>query len=150
MWCPNVHSIDYLPDPLASFYPGDAYVSWLAMDGYNYGLYGEEMWQVPSTQFTQLFQYTYDEMMSAVSSDKPVMVPETASAAGAGSTDKADWITQMQNDVPTLFPNIQAVGYYNYQDSDQPQNFYRFDSDPSSLAAFRALAADSRWQGVPW
>ena len=33
--------------------------------------------------------------------------------SAAGSSDKANWITQMQNDVPTIFPNIKAVAYYN-------------------------------------
>ena len=148
MWCPNIHTWDYLTDPLASFYPGDAYVSWLGLDGYNYGLYGEQMWYAPWATFTQLFQYTYNEMQSTVSSAKPVMVVETASAEGAGATDKANWITQMQSDAPTLFPNIKAVAYYDFWDSDQPPNFWRFDGDQYSLPAFTALAADSRWQGV--
>ena len=106
------------------------------------------MWEVPFSSFTQMFQYTYNEMFSTASSTKPVMVVETASAAGAGATDKANWITQMQNDVPTLFPNIQALAYYDYWDSDQPPDFWRFDADPFSLQAFTALAADSRWQGT--
>ncbi len=148
MWCPNIHTWDYLTDPLASFYPGDAYVSWLGLDGYNYGLYGEQMWYAPWATFTQLFQYTYNEMQSTVSSDKPVMVVETASAEGAGATDKANWITQMQSDAPMLFPNIKALAYYDYQDSNEPPNFWRFDGDQYSLPAFTALAADSRWQGA--
>ncbi len=150
MWCPNVHGPGYLTDPLASFYPGDAYVSWLALDGYNYGSYGQQLWGVPFTTFTQIFEYSYNEMMSTVSSDKPVMVAETASAAGASLTDKANWISQMQNDLPTLFPNIQAMAYYDYHDSDQPPDFWRFDADSFSLSAFTALAWDSRWQGALW
>jgi Carbohydrate binding domain/Glycosyl hydrolase family 26 len=148
LWCPNAVTADYLTDAFSTFYPGDAYVSWLGMDGYNYGVYGEQMWEVPFSSFTQMFQYTYNEMFSTASSTKPVMVVETASAAGAGATDKANWITQMQNDVPTLFPNIQALAYYDYWDSDQPPDFWRFDADPFSLQAFTALAADSRWQGA--
>jgi beta-mannanase len=147
VWCPNVVSPGD-PDALASFYPGDAYVSWLGIDGYNWGLYGEQNWDVPWSTFTQVFQPTYDELVSTVSSAKPMMVAETASAAGTGSTDKANWITQMQNDVPTLFPNIQAVDYYDYWDSNMSSNFWRFDADPFSLSAFTALAADGRWQGT--
>jgi beta-mannanase len=145
MWSPNVRApIWFDPNPLASFYPGDAYVSWLAMDGYNWGLYGEQMWQVPWHTFTQIFQPTYNEMISTVSSAKPVMVAETASTPGSGSTDKANWITQMQNDVPTLFPNIQAVAWYNTLAGAT----WQYDADPLSLDAFAALAADSRWQGA--
>jgi beta-mannanase len=147
MWCPNVRApIWFDSNPLASFYPGDAYVSWLGLDGYNWGLYGEQNWQVPWHTFTQAFQPTYNEMVSTVSSAKPIMVAETASAPGAGLSDKANWITQMQNDVPALFPNIKAVAYYNTP--YVPGGVWPYDADPFSLNAFAALAADSRWQGA--
>ena len=74
------------------------------------------------------------------------MVAETASGPGAGSSDKANWITQMQNDVPTIFPNIKAVAYYNT--NLVPGGTWQYDDDPFSLDAFAALAADSRWQGA--
>jgi beta-mannanase len=154
LWEPTFHTPAYLIDPLASFYPGDAYVDWLGVDGYNWGQYGlEEFWNA-FTSPTELFQYTYNEMMSTVSSAKPVMLVETASAAGAASTDKAAWITQLQNDA-TLFPNLKAVGYYDGSSEDGlpdhaelPLSFWRFDEDPYSLAAFRALSGDIRWQGT--
>ncbi len=146
MWCPNVRAPVWPdPNPLASFYPGDAYVSWLGMDGYNWGLYGEQNWGIPWYTFTTVFQTTYNEIISTVSSAKPVMVAETASGPGAGATDKANWITQMQNDAPTLFPNIQAVSYYN---TNVPGGTWRYDGDPYSLQAFTALGADGRWQGT--
>ena len=146
MWCPNVRApIWYDSNPLASFYPGNAYVNWLGLDGYNWGLYGQQMWQIPWYTFTQIFQPTYNEMVSTLSSDLPVMVVETASAPGAGATDKANWITQMENDVPTLFPNMKAVTYYNTP--YVPGGNWPYDYDWYSLQAFTALGADSRWQG---
>jgi beta-mannanase len=146
MWCPNVRApIWFDSNPLASFYPGDAYVSWLGLDGYNWGLYGIQNWEVPWHTFTQAFQPTYNEMVSTVSSSKPVMVAETASNPGAGTTDKANWISQVQSDVPTLFPNIKAVAYYNTP--YVPGGTWPYDADPFSLDAFAALGADDRWQG---
>jgi hypothetical protein len=154
LWEPTFHTPAYLIDPLASFYPGDAYVDWLGVDGYNWGQYGLEKFWVPFTSPTELLQYTYNEMISTVSSAKPVIIVETASAAGAVATDKAAWITQLQNDA-TLFPNLKAVGYYDGSSSNgtldggvEPLSFWRFDEDPYSLAAFRALSADIRWQSA--
>ena len=154
LWEPTYHTLSYLADPLASFYPGDAYVDWLGVDGYNWGQYGLQKFWVAFTSPTELFQYTYNEMISTVSSDKPVMLVETASAEGAASTDKAAWITQLQNDA-ALFPNLKAVGYYDGYGNDgtldggsEPLSFWRFDEDPYSLAAFRALSADIRWQST--
>ena len=153
LWEPTFHTATYLPDPLASFYPGDAYVDWLGVDGYNWGQYGLETFWVPFTSPNELFQYTYNEMISTVSSTKPAMLVETASAAGLLSKDKASWITQLQNDAP-LFPNLKAVGYYDGYGTDgtdgrpEPLSFWRFDGDSYSLAAFAALAADIRWQSA--
>ena len=36
VWCPNVDPASKLHD-LASLYPGDAYVDWTGLDGYNWG-----------------------------------------------------------------------------------------------------------------
>ncbi len=154
LWCVTDHSATYLPDPLATFYPGDAYVDWLGADGYNWGEYGLQMWWVPFESPTEVLQYTYNEMISTVSSSKPAMIVETASAEGAVSTDKAAYMTQLQNDAP-LFPNLKAVAYYDGYSLDGtldggglPLSFWRFDSDPYSLAAFTALGADIRWQAT--
>jgi hypothetical protein len=154
LWEPTYHTYDWLLDPLASFYPGDAYVDWLGVDGYNWGQYGLQTFWVPFMSPTELLQYTYNEMISTVSSVKPVMIVETASAEGAVSTDKAAWITQLQNDA-TLFPNLKAVGYYDGYSEDGtldggglPLSFWRFDGDSYSLAAFQALSADIRWQSA--
>jgi beta-mannanase len=147
VWNPNARAPVWIDsNPLASFYPGDAYVSWLAMDGYNWGAYGEQTWGVPWYTFTQIFQPTYNELVSKVSNSRPVMVAETASAPGSGPTDKANWITQMQTDVPTLFPNIQAVSYYNT--NNLPGGYWQYDQagDTASMQAFAALAADGRWK----
>ncbi len=147
MWCPNARTPVWPdPNPLASFYPGDAYVSWLGLDGYNWGLYGQQNWQTPWNTFTMIFQPTYNELISTVSSSRPVMIGETASNPGAGATDKANWITQMENDVPTLFPNVKAVAYYNT--TELPGGNWPYDADQNSLQAFTALGADSRWQAA--
>ncbi len=67
VWCPNARAPVW-PDPnaLATFYPGDAYVSWLGLDGYNWGLYGQQNWQTPWNTFTKIFQPTYNEMISTL------------------------------------------------------------------------------------
>lgn len=127
MWCPNVRIGAETPDSLASFYPGDAYVDWLSMDGYNNS----------SLSFAQVFQATYSEMLDTVNATKPILIAETATL-----TDKANWITEMQNDAPTLFPNIKAIAYYN----SNIGGAYHFDSDSTSLGAMSHVGADSRWQ----
>ena len=145
LWEPTYHTASYLIDPLASFYPGDAYVVWLGLDGYNWGQYGLEAFWVSFTSPTELFQYTYNEMISTTFSAKPVMVVETASAEGALSTDKAAWITQLQNDA-TLFPNLKALAYYDGYGNDGTLNG---GQEPLSFLAVRRRSVQpGRFQGT--
>jgi hypothetical protein len=57
--------------------------------------------------------------------------------------DKAAWILGMMNAVPESYPNIKAVAYFH---SNQDGAMWQIDMDSSSVAAFRQLAADPRWQ----
>jgi beta-mannanase len=139
LWCPNVRGPVWDDgNALSSFYPGDAYVDSIGLDGYNLGPP-----TLPWYSFTQVFQPTYNEIRNTVSSTKPIMVVEVGSNPGSTSTQRAAWITQMENDLPSLFPMIKALSYY---DSNVSGN-WRYDSNSIDLSAFTALAADPRWQG---
>ena len=67
VWCPN---IDDSPSfaPLASLYPGDAYVDWTCLDGYN----GD----VPWTSFHNLFLKSYNEIAGSIAPNKPMIIGE--------------------------------------------------------------------------
>jgi beta-mannanase len=99
VWSPNIEYDG--STPLEELYPGDDYVDWLGMDGYNWGtvphrartasLEGTNTnrsatvtgWQT----FSQVFTQTYTHITAL--STKPLMVAETASAEQGGS--KANW-----------------------------------------------------------
>src|SRR5205807_10086107 len=77
VWCIATNRVQ--PDP-TTFYPGDAYVSWIALDGYNKGH--------PWRSFTTAFSRGYDAVTRL--SDRPVMIAETASVEDpANPTAKA-------------------------------------------------------------
>jgi beta-mannanase len=67
VWCPNVTPINNLGE----FYPGDAYVDWTCLDGYNWGtdpnghLIG---WQT----FDQIYHSAYQAVL-AIAPSKPLM-----------------------------------------------------------------------------
>jgi hypothetical protein len=55
VWSPN---IDYSTStPLQELYPGDAYVDWAGMSGYNWGTVGGHTWQ----SFASVFSQTYND-----------------------------------------------------------------------------------------
>ena len=65
--------------PFTAYYPGDQWVDWVALDGYNYA--GVD--NVPWYTFSQIFGPSYNVMESLTK--KPVMIAETASSNLGGS-----------------------------------------------------------------
>ncbi len=126
--------------PFADLYPGSAYVDWVGLDGYNWGLddhLGRPAWQ----SFEEIFGATYREVI-ALAPGKPLMISETASTENGGS--KADWIRQTFEDDLPRFPQIRAVIWFNQ--ADGPSDF-RVSSSPASLAAFRAVFDSPAYAG---
>lgn len=85
-FCPNADSVPnsseahtYAWNQAKSYYPGDAYVDILGMDGYN--CIGDETAtevSCPLRSFEQIFKSLYEELRR-ISTDKPIFVFETAS-----------------------------------------------------------------------
>lgn len=138
VWSPNVRYGSLYP--LADLYPGSAYVDWLGLDGYNWGLdhhLGQPSWQ----SFGQIFGATYQEV-TKLAPGKPLMVAETASTENGGN--KAQWILQtFLSDAPT-YSALRAVIWFNQ--ADGASNF-KIASSAASLVAFKQVAASSAWMG---
>jgi hypothetical protein len=134
VWCPNISSPVTLP--MASLYPGDAYVDWTCLDGYNQ----YDTWLEFNTLFTgsgiDWLYNSYAEIL-AVAPTKPIMLGEFASLeAGDGGAKKAAWITDALTDqLPVNFPLIKAVVWFNWDDKD-PALTFRVESSQASLNAF--------------
>jgi beta-mannanase len=123
--------------PYADYYPGDAYVEYLALDGYNWGSAHNSPWH----SFDQLFYRSYQEL-TALSPTKPVMIAEFASHTSPG--DKAQWIRNEQSVVKSgKYPQIKALLWFN---SNQDGASWRIDTSRSSINAYKALAADPYFQ----
>lgn len=133
IWCPNIVG-DNMPQ-LAGLYPGDAYVDWVAMDGYNFGTDRGNQW----TGFYTVFKNTYDQL-TQLAPAKPVMIAEFASSEDGGPLgrpgSKAAWIKDaFQTQLPKNFPRIKAVVWFNWNDRD-PLLDWPIESSQSSIDAF--------------
>jgi hypothetical protein len=125
VWCPNLEYNGSVP--YAQLYPGDAYVDWTCLDGYNEN--------ANSTSFSNLFSQSYSDLLK-IAPTKPVMIGEIGSLEyGAGV--KADWISNMLNQLPTNFPQIKALVWFNWRcsSSGTPRS-WEIESSASSQAAF--------------
>ena len=136
VWCPNI--VGSRSTPMPGLYPGDSYVDWTCMDGYNWGTDYSNVWQT----FNQVFagswynanHNTYQELL-AVAPDKPIMIGETASSEHGGS--KASWITDMLlTQLPTQFPKVKAVVWFNWDNGDPALSTWPVESSASSIGAF--------------
>lgn len=125
-WCPNVVDTDGTNDATLSYYPGDSYVDWTGVDGYNWGS-GE--WQT----FREVFKDIYPLLAGK---KKPILIGEMASSESGG--DKAAWINAIVPSLEHDFPLIKAVVWFDVK----KERDWRISSSSATESAFRALAAD--------
>ena len=128
-WCPN-NVDDASSPPAMDYYPGDQYVDWTGIDGYNWGTSDPDFeWQT----FQDVFADMYPQLAAK---GKPIIIAEMASDEAGGS--KADWIGDI---VPTLkndYPLIKAIVWF---DVDK-ERLWQINSSASALAAYQTMAKD--------
>jgi len=128
VWCPNVDLNNALI-PLGTLYPGDKYVDWTAIDGFNWGnRRGSPGWQT----FDEVFHRTYKRIVHRVAPHKPMMLAEVASSDRGGS--KSAWIKNMLNRVRHSYRKIRAVIWYETEDRGA---HWPLGSGTKSVRAFR-------------
>jgi hypothetical protein len=139
VWCANVDPGGSMLE-LTSQYPGDSYVDWTALDGYNWGTNpsAPRGWR----SFDQLFRSTYDQIVGQVAPGKPMMIPEVGSSEHGGS--KAAWIADMLSKVPTQYPSIRALLWFDKYDSNMD---WPIETSIDATGAFAAGIQDPNYLG---
>jgi hypothetical protein len=139
VWCPNTSFKG--STPLGELYPGDAYVDWTCVDGYNSGTdTGSDDWR----SFHQVFGDTYAELLG-LAPQKPIMVGETGSSEGGGS--KAEWIRDaLSVQVPEEFPEIKALVWFNWNIVEASgSHSWQIESSPAATEAFAAAISSPQY-----
>ncbi len=130
VWSPNNDNVPSVSwNHFTNYYPGDEYVDWVGIDGYNWG--STRSWSTWRS-FSSLFSSVY----SAYAARKPIMIAETSSAEQGGN--KADWITAARATIQSQFPAIAAVMWFDVL----KENDWRVDSSGGSFAAYASMATD--------
>jgi hypothetical protein len=130
----------------ADFYPGNQFVDWIAADGYD----RPTDYQGPGA-FAFQFDAWYQEFASY---GKPMMVSETGSPTSylgqtpqppqPPSTEQRDFLTGIEQSLPTQFPAIKALVYF-----DSPTNLANWQLGDLGMAAFIHLASDPYFSVMP-
>ncbi|MGA8745115.1 MAG: glycosyl hydrolase [Solirubrobacterales bacterium] len=127
VWCPNVDFAGKLT-PLSRLYPGNEYVDWTCLDGFNWGKTANSSgWM----SFNRIFRSTYNQVLRLAPS-KPMVIGETASEERGGS--KRAWIRDALGAIPSTYPAIR--GFIYYDEKNQQMNW----PIGSSRSATRAFA----------
>lgn len=135
VWSANVDNGSY---PFGAYFPGDEWVDYTGLDGYNWGTagVGANRWE----SLGQVFSSSYKQLTEL--STKPVIITELSSSEVGG--DKAAWIREgFLKTIPQSFPRVNAVVWF---DRNQEEN-WRIDSSASSLAAYREVVSSSIYGG---
>jgi hypothetical protein len=113
VWCPYADTEQRLRQQrLKSLYPGDSYVDWTCLDGYNWGQ--NPVNPRPWRSFSEIVDPAYKLVAKKIAPRKPLMLGEFATSPYGGH--KALWIKKMFESLPSKYPRIRALVYFNTVD----------------------------------
>ena len=130
VWCPNVDPENRF-QKLSGLYPGDAYVDWTGLDGYNWGTNPArpDKWR----SFDSLYASTYKLITETIAPSKPMIISEVGSTEYGGS--KAAWITDMLAKLPTAYPKVKGLLWFEKYDDGMDWPLVTSTSATSAFAA---------------
>ncbi len=109
-------------------YPGDDYVDWIGLDGYNWGT--SQPWSQWQT-FKELFRDVARQMWRKYPT-KPVMIAEFGCSEKGG--DKAAWIADILPELKKM-PYIKSVNWFD----EKKEADWRIETNAKTLAAFKKI-----------
>lgn len=149
-WVWSVNNTDAGPFRAEQYYPGDADVDWVAVDGYNWGT--SQSWSTWSTP-----EAVFDPMVARLRalSARPVALTEVASAtAGGGVAGKGDWIAALQG--YAMNRGVRMLAWFNLDKETDWAAFGGTSGDGTAkiggvtyrtYGAYRTFVADRRVAG---
>jgi hypothetical protein len=129
VWCPYVDiGNDY---NLRALYPGNRFVDWTCLDGYNWGPQNPANPR-PWRSFEKIFRSTYRRVITKIAPRKPMILAELATSDYGGN--KAAWIRNMLATLPKNYPRVRAFIYFDVNDRN---SHWEIESSPAVISAFR-------------
>ncbi|MCC6956894.1 MAG: hypothetical protein IT316_08890 [Anaerolineales bacterium] len=146
MWSPNYFSDPAMPgNDRNDYYPGNSYVDWIGLSGFNYYTYLRSPWRT----FKDLYDTpTFNNVLRdlACRYPKPQILAETGTVEGPGApTDKATWIAQTYQDVPS-FPFVRSILWFNdYAGANPYDADFRVTNTTPTGSGIGPLPASGAW-----
>ena len=140
IWCFNNY-----PNPDENWndydlaYPGDAYVDWIGIDGYNWG--ATQTWSGWQS-FTDMFRNQIREV-SRKHPGKPVMIAEFGAAEDGG--DKAAWVKEIPSVLKISMKQVKAIVLFDIRKECD----WRINSSKKAEEAYRSILKDPYFISSP-
>ncbi len=132
VWCFNNYpNPDEEWNDYKKAYPGDEYVDWIGIDGYNWG--ATQTW----SGWQSFQEMLRDQVREAFKRyKKPIMIPEFASTEIGG--DKASWIKDILPSLKISMKQVKSLVWFNIK----KETDWRITSSQKSDAAFKSIIKD--------
>jgi len=126
-WCPNIDPYHQMTD-MAKVYPGNNYVDWTCLDGYNFGK--------PWAGFTKLYSDSYHRVLQ-LAPNKPMLIGEMGSTERHGN--KAHWIRDMFEALAKHFRHVRGLLWFDVFGPNVPGHpiDWPVETSKASSAAFK-------------
>jgi hypothetical protein len=144
VWCPNIGLVRRLQH-LRPLYPGDAYVDWTCLDGFNWGPTSNSPgWMT----FNEIFRSSYERVLG-IAPRKPMAIGETASEEVGGS--KSAWIHNALRVIPAQYPKVRALVWFDEKSEDRhwPVNSSKAAQAAFTRAISRSIFMPNAYSGQP-
>ncbi|NQT23372.1 MAG: hypothetical protein HQ579_08075 [Candidatus Omnitrophica bacterium] len=138
-WIFSVNAADVPSDESNKFmlyYPGDAYVDYIGIDGYNWG--NTKSWS-RWMSFREIFDKRYNEVIA--NTKKPVLISEFSSTSSGGN--KTRWIKEAMNDIKQM-KKIEGFILFNVN----KETNWSFPADKDSGKEFKKQLKDGYFKEV--
>ncbi|MGI6225381.1 MAG: glycoside hydrolase family 26 protein, partial [Peptococcales bacterium] len=129
VWNPHDRSFpDFAWNNAHLYYPGDEYVDWVGLTGYNNGTsHPGDVWR----EFDEIYGPLYLDYMTRYA-NKPFMITEFSSNEIGG--DKAAWIEKGMASLAKSYPNIKIATWFDGRDKLWQ---YELHSSPAAWESFK-------------
>ena len=132
VWCPNASSAPSTSaNSISAYWPGDGYVDYVAIDGYNWGTnpISPKGW----ISFDKLYGAAYQTITEQLAPAKPMVIAEIGASEDGGS--KAAWISEALSEVPANYPKVRGLIWFEKSEGGMD---WPIESSTTATNAFAA------------
>jgi hypothetical protein len=140
VWAPNaISGPPHVDNGLEKYWPGDAYVDIIGLDGYNFGDDHDRWhtWQSAEEVFGEALRKIRDSGVP-----HPVLITEFGCTDSGSPAERAAWIRDAHRTFASE-PSVVGAIWFNFDKRREGEPNWRIDADHASLSAFRDAFADA-------